>query len=179
MVKAAAENATAGRNAQRRRTDQGKADTVSGRGIAFAQRSGTVVAVIAEIDIDRRTGKVWPKQFVVAHDCGLIVNPSGLHHAIEGNIVQMASRALWEEVAFDRKSVTSIDWLTYPILDIAEAPETIDIVLINRPEMPPSGAGEPSSRPVAAAVANAIFDASGIRLRRAPFTPDRVKAGLV
>jgi len=119
---------------------------------------------------------VWPRKWVVAHDCGLIVNPDGLRRCIEGNIVQGTSRALWEEVQFDAKNVTSVDWLTYPILDITEAPEAIDIVLIDRPELPPQGAGEPSTRPVAAAIANAIFDATGIRLRRVPFTPDRVKA---
>jgi nicotinate dehydrogenase subunit B len=79
-------------------------------------------------------------------------------------------------VRFDAKNVTSVDWLTYPILDITEAPETIDIVLIDRPEMPPQGAGEPSTSPVAAAIANAIFDATGIRPRRVPFTPERIKA---
>jgi CO/xanthine dehydrogenase Mo-binding subunit len=178
VVKAAAERYGWQKRASPR-ADRGKSDVVSGRGIAFAQRAGTVVAVIAEVEIDRRSGRVWPRKFVVAHDCGLIINPDGLRRTIEGNVVQMMSRALWEEVAFDRKSVTSVDWLTYPILDIKEAPETIDIVLIDRPELPPSGAGEPSSRPVAAAVANAIFDATGVRLRRAPFTPDRVKAALV
>ena len=156
--------------------DKGSADVASGRGIAFVQRSGTVVAVIAEIEIDRRSGRVWPRRWVVAHDCGLIVNPGGLRHCIEGNIVQGTSRALWEEVRFDGKGVTSVDWLSYPILDIADAPEAIDIVLVNRPELPPQGAGEPSTRPVAAAIANAIFDATGIRLRRAPFTPERIKA---
>jgi CO/xanthine dehydrogenase Mo-binding subunit len=114
----------------------------------------------------------------VAHDCGQIINPDGLRHAIEGNIVQGISRTLWEEVKFDRKGVTSVDWLTYPILDIMETPETIDVVLINRPEVAASGAGEPSIRPVAAAVANAIFDATGVRIRRVPFSPDRVKAAL-
>jgi len=156
--------------------DQGKSDVASGRGIAFVQRSGTVVAVVAEVEIDRSSGKVWPRRWVVAHDCGLIVNPEGLRHCIEGNIVQGTSRALWEEVQFDAKGVTSVDWMSYPILDITEAPEAIDIVLVNRPELPPQGAGEPSTRPVAAAIANAIFDATGIRLRRVPFTPDRVKA---
>ena len=97
---------------------------------------------------------------------------------IEGNVVQGISRTLWEEVKFDNKSVTSVDWLTYPILDITETPETIDVVLINRPEIAPSGAGEPSTRPVAAAIANAIFDATGVRIRRVPFSPDRVKAAL-
>jgi nicotinate dehydrogenase subunit B len=97
---------------------------------------------------------------------------------IEGNIVQGVSRALWEEVKFDNKSVTSVDWLTYPILDITETPEAIDVVLINRPELEPMGAGEPSIRPVAAAMANAIYDATGVRIRRVPFSPDRVKAAL-
>ena len=92
--------------------------------------------------------------------------------------MQSASRALWEEVKFDNKSVTSVDWQTYPILDMTEAPETIDIVLIDHPERAPSGAGEGATRPTAGALANAIFDATGIRLRQAPFTPDRLKAGL-
>jgi CO/xanthine dehydrogenase Mo-binding subunit len=79
-------------------------------------------------------------------------------------------------VRFDGKNVTSVDWLTYPILDITETPEKIETVLINHPEITPSGAGEPSIRPVAAAIANAIFDATGVRIRRVPFSPDRVKA---
>jgi nicotinate dehydrogenase subunit B len=151
---------------------------VSGRGIAYAQRNGTRVAVIAEVDIDRSTGKIWAKRFTVAHDCGQIINPDGLEKAIEGNIVQGISRTLWEEVKFDGKNVTSVDWMTYPILDITETPEKIDFVLINHPEIAPSGAGEPSIRPVAAAIANAIFDATGVRIRRVPFSPDRVKQAL-
>ena len=115
-----------------------------------------MVAIIAEVEIDRRTGKVWARRFTVAHDCGLIINPDGLRRCIEGNVVQGTSRALSEEVTFDRAKVTSIDWLSYPILDITEAPETVDIVLINHPELPPAGAGESSIRPVAAAIANAI-----------------------
>jgi nicotinate dehydrogenase subunit B len=83
-----------------------------------------------------------------------------------------------EEVAFDHAKVTSTDWLSYPILDITEAPETVDIVLLNRPELPPAGAGESSIRPVAAALANAVFDATGVRLRRAPLTPERLKPAL-
>ena len=92
--------------------------------------------------------------------------------------MQGLSRTLWEEVKFDTKNVTSIDWMTYPILDIIEMPETIDVVLINRPDVAPSGAGEPSMRPLAAAIANAIFDATGVRIRRVPFTPDRVKQAM-
>jgi CO/xanthine dehydrogenase Mo-binding subunit len=108
----------------------------------------------------------------------LIINPDNLTQVIEGNVVQGLSRTIWEEVAFDEKAVTSVDWMTYPILDIVDMPDKVEVVLINRPDVPPSGAGEPSMRPVAAAVANAIFDATGVRIRRAPFSPDRVKAAL-
>jgi CO/xanthine dehydrogenase Mo-binding subunit len=151
---------------------------VSGRGIAYSQRNGTRVAVIAEVDIDRASGKIFAKRFTVAHDCGQIINPDGLEKCIEGNIVQGISRTLWEEVKFDNKNVTSVDWQTYPILDITETPEKIDFVLINHPEIAPSGAGEPSIRPVAAAIANAIFDATGVRIRRVPFSPAAVKQAL-
>jgi nicotinate dehydrogenase subunit B len=174
VIKAAAEKAGWQKRSSPRKDQAG--DTVSGRGMAYAQRNGTRVAIVAEVDIDRRSGKIWARKFTVAHDCGQIVNPDGLTKTIEGNIVQGVSRTLWEEVQFDRKSVTSVDWLTYPILDITEAPQTIDVVLINRPDLAPTGAGEPSIRPVAAAIANAIFDATGVRIRRVPFSPDRVKA---
>ena len=176
VVKAAAERAQWDPRPSPRPDRSG--DTLSGRGIAYAQRSGAVVAIVAEVEIDRRSGKVWARKFTVAHDCGLIVNPDGLRRCIEGNVVQGTSRALSEEVAFDRAKVTSTDWLSYPILDITEAPEAVDIVLINRPELPPAGAGESSIRPVAAALANAVFDATGVRLRRAPLTPERLKPAL-
>src|SRR5262249_6835729 len=94
---------------------------------------GAVVAIIAEVEIDRRSGKVWARKFTVAHDCGLIINPDGLRRCIEGNVVQGTSRALSEEVAFDRARVTSTDWTTYPILDITEAPEAGRLVF---PEPP-------------------------------------------
>ena len=151
---------------------------VSGRGLAYAQRNGTRVAVIAEVEIDRSTGRIFAKRFVVGHDCGQIINPDGLEKCIEGNIVQGISRTLWEEVKFDGKTVTSVDWMTYPILDITETPETIEFALIDHPELPPTGAGEPSMRPLTAAIANAIFDATGVRIRRVPFSPDRVKQAL-
>ena len=151
---------------------------VTGRGIAYAQRNGTRVAVIAQVEVDRTTGKIFAKKFTVAHDCGQIVNPDGLEKCIEGNIVQGISRTLWEEVKFDNKSVTSVDWQTYPILDITETPEMIDFALVNHPELPPTGAGEPSMRPLSAAIANAVFDATGVRIRRVPFSPDRVKQAL-
>jgi CO/xanthine dehydrogenase Mo-binding subunit len=176
IIKAAAEKAKWETRASPRRDQRG--ETVSGRGIAYCQRNSTRVAVIAEVEINRTTGKIRARKFTVAHDCGQIINPDGLKLCIECNIVQGVSRTLWEEVQFDKQAVTTIDWLTYPILDITEAPETIDVVLINHPEIAPSGAGEPSIRPVAAAIANAIYDATGVRIRRVPFSPDRVKAAL-
>ena len=176
VIKAAAEAAKWETRASPRRDQSGS--KVSGRGIAYAQRNGTRVAIVAEVDIDRSTGKIWARKFTVAHDCGQIINPDGLVKCIEGNIVQGVSRTLWEEVTFDRKSVTSVDWITYPILDITETPGEVNVVLINHPDIAPSGAGEPSIRPVAAAIANAIFDATGVRIRRVPFSPDRVKSAL-
>jgi CO/xanthine dehydrogenase Mo-binding subunit len=176
VIKAAAERAGWQTRTSPRRDQTGS--KVSGRGIAYSQRNGTVCAVVAEVDIDRSTGKIWARKFTVAHDCGQIINPDGLAKCIEGNIVQGTSRTLWEETTFDKQAVTSVDWITYPILDISETPETIDCVLINRPEAAPTGAGEPSIRPVAAAIANAIFDATGVRIRRVPFSPDRVKQAL-
>jgi CO/xanthine dehydrogenase Mo-binding subunit len=152
--------------------------TASGRGFAYAQRNGTIVGVVAEVEVNKRTGKVWARKFVVAHDCGQIINPVGLRQCIEGNIVQGVSRAIYEEVKFDSNMVTSVDWITYPISDIDDAPELIEINLIDRPEVAPTGAGEPATRPVAAAIGNAIFDATGVRLRRVPFTPERVKQAL-
>ena len=176
VIKAAAEKAKWDTRPSPRRDQTG--NTVSGRGIAYAQRNGTRVAVIAEVDIERASGKIWARKFTVAHDCGQIINPDGLAKCIEGNIVQGVSRTLWEEVTFDRNAVTSVDWVSYPILDITETPGQVDVVLINHPALPPTGAGEPSIRPVAAAIANAIFDATGVRIRRVPFSPDRVKAAL-
>jgi CO/xanthine dehydrogenase Mo-binding subunit len=114
----------------------------------------------------------------VAHDCGLVVNPAGLRHTIECGMVQAISRTLLEEVKFDGAKVTSVDWNSYPILDIKDAPQSIEVVMLNRPEAAPTGAGEATPRVVPAAIANAFYDATGVRLRRAPLTRDRVKAAL-
>jgi nicotinate dehydrogenase subunit B len=176
VIKAAAEKAGWQSRPSPRKDQTGS--KVSGRGIAYSQRAGTRCAIVAEVDVDRATGRIWARKFTVAHDCGQIINPDGLKHTIEGNIVQGISRTLWEEVTFDAKNVTSVDWMTYPILDITETPDAIEVVAINRPEVAPTGAGEPSIRPVAAAIANAIFDATGVRIRRVPFSPDRVKQAL-
>lgn len=154
-------------------------DVLTGRGIAFARRKNTRVAVIAEVEVNRRTGRIWPRHWTVAHDCGLIVNPDDLRRVIEGNILHATSRALLEEVRFNERTVTSVDWMSYPILEMRDAPEKIEIVLIDHPDELPLGAGEPATRPVAAAIANAVFDATGIRLRRAPLCAERVKAAFL
>jgi CO/xanthine dehydrogenase Mo-binding subunit len=152
----------------------------TGRGIAYAPRGGnpeTLVAQIAEVEVDQATGSVRVKRFVVAHDCGLIINPDSVIQQIEGQVIQTTSRTLLEEVMFDNQRVTSLDWITYPYLKITDVPE-VDVVLINRPELPTGQVGEPATASVPAAIANAIFDATGTRLHRVPFTPERMKAAL-
>lgn len=160
------------------------AEILTGRGIAYAYRNQTVVAQIAEVEVNRRTGRVWVKRFVCAHDCGLVVNPEALTRTLECGLLHSLSRALHEEVQFDTEKVTSVDWRTHPTLTHADTPETIDIVIVNgdpspeRPDLPHYGAGEAVCKPTLAAVANAIFDATGVRLRRVPFRPERVLAAL-
>jgi nicotinate dehydrogenase subunit B len=149
----------------------------SGRGVALSGLSGTVVAQVAEIEVDKTTGKVAVKKITVAHDCGLIVNPNGLRNQIEGNVVQGMSRALLEQVQFDSEGIKNLDWSSYPIVRFEDVPE-IDIVLIDHPTMPTLGAGEASTVAVMAVIANAIFDATGVRLREIPLTPERVLAAL-
>ena len=151
----------------------------NGRGLAFAryENDQAIVACIAEVEVEQSSGIVRVKRIVVAHDCGLIINPDGVKNQIEGNVIQALSRALREEVQFDENRITSVDWQTYPILTFSEVPD-IEIVLINRTDQPALGAGEPATVTTAAAVANAIFDATGIRLRQIPFTPERVRAAL-
>lgn len=153
-------------------------DVVSGRGVSLSRRDGSFVATVAEVEVNRRTGHLRATRIVCAHDCGLIVNPAGLRLTIENGLVYALSRATREEVTFSREAVTSVDWEHYPILDVTDAPDRVDIVLINRPDQRPTGAGEPMVRGVGAAVANAVFDATGARLRRGPFTQERVKAAL-
>jgi nicotinate dehydrogenase subunit B len=154
-----------------------RGNIAKGRGVALTQRSNAYVGMVADVEVNKTTGHVAVKRITCSHDCGLIVNPDGVKNQVEGNIIQGVSRALFEEVTFDGSGVTSLDWNSYPILKFSDVPE-VDIVLINRPEMEPLGAGEPSIVPVPAAIANAIFDAVGVRLREAPFTPKRVLAEL-
>jgi len=161
-----------------------RGDILTGRGISYAFRSQTVVAEIAEVEVNRRTGHVWVKRLVCAHDCGLVVNPEALHRTIEGGMLHSLSRTLHEEVTFDTEKVTSVDWITHPTLTHADTPAQIDVLLINadpnpnRPDLPQYGAGETVCKPLFAAVANAVFDATGVRLRRVPFRDARVLAAL-
>jgi CO/xanthine dehydrogenase Mo-binding subunit len=134
--------------------------------------------------VNRTTGRVWVKRLVCAHDCGLVINPQGLRHTVECGMLHALSRALWEEVQFDTEKVTSVDWNSYPTLRHADTPESVEVVLVNgdpdpgRTDLPPYGAGEGSHKPVIAAMANAIHDATGVRLRRPPFRSERVLAAL-
>jgi nicotinate dehydrogenase subunit B len=148
-----------------------------GRGIAVADRSNTIIAAVAEVEVDRSTGAVAVKRVVLAHDCGLIVNPDGLKNQIEGNIIQGVSRTLMEEVRFDASGIKTLDWRSHPVITFRNIPD-IEIVLINRPEMPALGGGEPAIVPVPAAIGNAIFDAVGVRLRDIPLTSQKVLSAL-
>jgi len=154
--------------------------SASGRGIACVAYSGDngYVATVAEIEVNRASGQVRVKRFVVAHDCGPISNPELLKSQIEGGTLQGMSRALGEEVTWDDQNVTSVDWGTYHSLGLGIEVPAVESVLINRTGVPATGAGETSITVVAAAIGNAIFDATGARIRQVPFTPERVKAAL-
>jgi nicotinate dehydrogenase subunit B len=150
-----------------------------GRGFAFSQYKNRqcYVAVVVDLHVHRETGRIRLEHAVLAVDAGQIVNPDGLSNQIEGGFVQAASWTLHEQVTFDEHVITSTDWRTYPILRFREAP-VIETVLLNRPGQPFLGVGEGTHGPVPGAIANAIFDAIGVRLRQVPFTPDQVQAAL-
>jgi CO/xanthine dehydrogenase Mo-binding subunit len=151
-------------------------DVLRGRGVSYCKYElvRTYVAAVAEVEVSLPSGEIRCTTFYVAHDCGQIINPDGLKNQIEGNIIQTVSRTLKEEVKFDRSMVTSLDWATYPILTFPEIPDIV-IEMIDRPTTPPWGAGEPSAAVVPSAISNAVFDATGVRLRSVPFTPGKVK----
>jgi nicotinate dehydrogenase subunit B len=162
----------------------GKGNILTGRGVAYTFRGHTVVAQIAEVEVNRQTGHVWAKRMVCAHDCGLVVNPQSLRRTLECATLHGLSRAIHEEVRFDTEKVTSVDWVSHPTLRHADVPERIDVVVVNgdpnpkRPDLPPYGAGEAALKPMLAAIANAIYDATGVRIRRVPFRDERVLAAL-
>jgi CO/xanthine dehydrogenase Mo-binding subunit len=154
--------------------------TASGRGIACVCYEGDngYVAMVADVEVNQSTGQVHVTRLVVAQDCGPISNPDGVRNQIEGGALQGMSRALGEIVTWDEEKVTSIDWRTYRSLPLGFAIPRIETVLINQPDEEACGTGECSITVVAAALGNAIFDATGVRIREVPFTPERVKAAL-
>ncbi|WP_024507933.1 molybdopterin cofactor-binding domain-containing protein [Bradyrhizobium sp. ARR65] len=154
-------------------------DVSIGRGLAYVKYElvRTYVGVVAEVEVNRKTGVLAAKRFYVAHDCGQIINPDGLRNQIEGCILQTVSRTLKEEVTFDRSMVTSLDWASYPILTFPETPEVV-IDLIDRPQEVPWGGGEPTCAVVPSAIAGAVFEATGVRVRSVPFTPAKMLAAL-
>ena len=156
------------------------AAVMTGRGLAYVhyKHDETIVAMGMEVRVERASGKIHVTRVVCAQDCGLMINPDGVKSQVEGNILQTLSRTLHEDVTFDRQRVTSVDWASYPILTFPEAPG-IEVELIQRLNEPPLGVGEAASAPVPAALSNAVFDATGVRLRDVPFRPDRVKAALM
>lgn len=153
---------------------------VHGRGVACVAYEGNngYAALVAEVSVDLSSGRVEPRRFVIALDCGPISNPDGLRNQIEGGILQGMSRALIEEVTWDGKRVTATDWETYPSLYLDFKAPAIDIVLLNRTDVPAIGAGETAITVVPAAIGNAIFDATGVRLRQVPLTAERIRAEL-
>jgi CO/xanthine dehydrogenase Mo-binding subunit len=150
-----------------------------GRGIAFVhyKHNETYVGMGMEVAVERASGRIAVERVSCAHDCGQIINPDGVRAQIEGSILQTISRVLMEEVMFDRARVLSVDWASYPILRFSGVPK-IEIDLINRPTEKPLGAGEAACTAVGAALANAVHNATGARLRTVPFTPERVKLAL-
>ena len=156
-----------------------KARVVRGRGISYVRYNNaiTYVTTVAEVEVDRKTGQVKVLRLVVAHDCGQMINPDGVLNQIQGGAIQTVSRTLMEDVQWHGSQIDSVDWASYPILRFGNVPK-VEAVLIDRPGLPSWGAGEQTPTTIPAAIANAVFDATGARLRQIPFTPDRVLAAL-
>lgn len=148
-----------------------------GVGVAFVRldRGGAFVATVCCVEVNTENGDIRVTNVYVAHDCGLIVNPDGLRNQIEGSVVQSISRSLKEEIKFSATELQSLDWGSYPIIRFSELPSEIAISLIDRPDQPVAGAGEPTAVTIAPAIANAVFHATGVRLRQIPFTPEAFK----
>jgi CO/xanthine dehydrogenase Mo-binding subunit len=151
-----------------------------GRGFAFARYKNLAayLALAVEVEVDRETGRTRLLRAVAAIDSGQAVNPDGIRNQVEGGIIQAMSWTLFEAVGFDTTRITSTDWASYPIARFPEIPEVVDVQVIDRPGMPFLGTGEAAQGPTAAAIANAIADAAGVRLRELPFTRQRIKAAI-
>ena len=154
-------------------------DVFTGRGVALYNGYQSYAAVACEVEVNKKTGRIWVKRIVVGMDCGLVINPSGVKAALEGQIMQGISRALYEEVKFDDNRVTSVDWNTYRIASMKDVPGKVDIVILNRPDKASGGVAEPGLVSLPAAIANAVFDATQVRIRQYPLTPQRVKSLVV
>ena len=157
----------------------GSGPVVTGRGISYLRYNNaiTYVAAVAEVEVNKQTGEIRVTRVCASHDCGEMVNPDGVANQVEGGVLQTVSRTLMEAVTWDRNKVTSVDWASYPIMRHTQAPK-VEIALIDRPGQIAWGAGEPMACAIPAAIANAVFDATGARLRTVPFTPDRVKTAI-
>jgi CO/xanthine dehydrogenase Mo-binding subunit len=158
-------------------SDLGTGKVVTGRGISLGGFASTQVGIVADVQVNKKTGKILVTHLYAAQINGLTISPGLVENQMSGNLIQGLSRGMYEQVTFDRKRVTSLDWITYPILRFKESPK-VTTVSIQRKDLPSTGSGEPVNAPVAAAVANAFFDATGARIRVAPMTPARVRATL-
>ena len=164
-----------------------RGEILKGQGFAYARYvhskfpgfGAAWAAWVADVEVNRNTGEVHVSRVVVGHDAGLMINPAGVQHQIHGNVLQTTSRALKEALPLDAKTSLPVarEWGAYPILSFRELP-VVEVMMMARPGEPPLGAGESSSVPGTAAIANAIFDATGVRLRSPPFTPEVVRAAL-
>jgi nicotinate dehydrogenase subunit B len=150
---------------------------VTGRGVGMALRDGTYAGNVAEVSVDRKTGQITVNKVWGAQDCGLAVNPRAIMLGAQGGIMQGVSRTLIEELKFNQSTITSDDWVTYPVIRFDQAPP-IEFDVINNPAFTMNGSGEPTMTPTAGAIGNAVFDACGVRMRSLPFTPSKVKAAL-
>jgi len=185
LVKAVAEKAGwEPRNAALKEARE-QGDIARGRGFAYARYvhskfpgfGAAWSAWVADVEVNRKSGELAVTRVVVGQDTGTMINPDGVRHQIHGNVIQATSRALKERVTFGENAVTSQEWGAYPILTFREVP-VIDVVMMPRHGEPPMGTGESASLPGAAAIANALYDATGVRFRRPPFTPETIRAAL-
>jgi len=185
LLKATAERAHWQPHAKGSRGTLGKDGLLRGRGVAYARYihskfpgfGAAWAAWVIDIHVDPNTGVIGVDRITVGHDAGMMVNPDGVRHQIHGNVIQALSRALHEHVTFGTQGVTSREWGTYPILRFTEVPD-IDVFMMPRQDQPPLGVGESASLPCAPAIANALFDATGLRLTAPPYTAEKLRHAL-
>ena len=154
-----------------------KGNIVPGRGVSICHHGGAYAAVVCDLTVNKKSGKITLKHLYGAQDSGLTANPNLVENQMTGNLIQGASRALYEEMTFNKNQITSVDWVTYPIMRFADAPP-VTLAIVQRLDQPSLGSGEPVQCPIAGAIANAFFDATGTRITEAPMTSGRVRATL-